>query len=55
MVVADAGSRQPSAEHVALQVWLDKVAEVVAAILTRRRQSRDHGDQGDEEGHHENS
>ena len=45
---------QRSIEAMALEVWLDKVAQVVASILTRRGQSHDDSRQKDQEKGHEN-
>ncbi len=55
MVVANVGPPRPSPEQVDLDVWLDKVAEVLAAILTRRDRDRDDGGQKYQEHRREDS
>lgn len=55
VVVANVGPPQPSPEQVDLEVWLDKVAEVLAAILTRRDRGRDDGGQKYQEDRREDS
>ena len=55
MVVANTGAPQPTPDDIALKVWLESVAEVVAAILTRRAQSRDDGGQKRQEDRREDS
>ena len=41
--MANAGAPEPTPSDVALKVWLENMAEVVGAILTRRAQSGDDG------------
>ena len=54
-MVANTRTPQPTPDDVALKVWLENVAEVVAAILTRRAHNRDDEAETNQEDGHEDS